>query len=138
MAGELQETGETHSQLTICLNFLQLLCPTTLGVYGGFFSGGYVAMLTTVLIVFFSITFIEAVAVTKVLNLFSSLVATAVFGMRGLIDWKLGLTLGFCSFAGAIVGAMVARRLSYRLLRRLFFAAVLGLAVKTLLYDARW
>ncbi len=30
MAGELQETGETNSQLTICLNFLQLLCPTTL------------------------------------------------------------------------------------------------------------
>jgi hypothetical protein len=43
-----------------------------LGVYVGFFSGGYVALLRAVLYAFFGITFIEAVAVTKVLNLFSS------------------------------------------------------------------
>ena len=64
-----------------------------LGVYGGFFSGGYVALLTAAFVAFFGMTFIEAVAVTKVLNLFSSLVATAVFAVRGLIDWRLGLIL---------------------------------------------
>jgi uncharacterized protein len=44
-----------------------------LGIYGGFFSGGYVALLTAVFVAFFGMTFLEAVAVTKVLNLFSSL-----------------------------------------------------------------
>ena len=48
-----------------------------LGVYGGFFSGGYVALLTVAYVFFFRMTFTEAVAVTKVLNLFSSLIATA-------------------------------------------------------------
>jgi uncharacterized membrane protein YfcA len=105
-----------------------------LGVYGGFFSGGYVVMLTSVMAAFFGMTFLEAVAVTKLLNVFSSLVASAVFGLRGLIDWKLGLILGDCSFCGAAAGALVARRLSDQLLRRLFLAAVFILAAKTMLY----
>jgi uncharacterized protein len=109
-----------------------------LGIYGGFFSGGYVALLTAALVAFFGITFIESVAITKVLNLFSSLVATAVFAMRGLIDWRLGLILGAVSFAGAVAGAALARNLSNHALRRIFLVAVLALAAKTLLYDVRW
>ena len=65
-------------------------------------------MLTTVLVAFFGMTFLEAIAVAKVLNLFSSLIATAVFAVRGLIDWKLGLLLGVASFAGAAAGAALA------------------------------
>jgi uncharacterized protein len=109
-----------------------------LGVYGGFFSGGYVAMLMTVLIACFRMTFLEAVAATKVLNLFSSLVATAVFAARGLIDWKLGLILGVVSFGGGTAGATVALRLDNRLLRRVFLTAVIAMAAKTLIYDVRW
>ncbi len=41
-----------------------------LGVYGGFFSGGYVALLTVAYLFFFRMTFTEAVAITKVLNVF--------------------------------------------------------------------
>src|SRR5262245_46999362 len=92
-------------------------------------------MLTAVLVGCFGITFLEAVAATKVLNLFSSLVATAVFAERGLIDWKLGLVLGVASFVGAAAGAVIARKLSNRLLRRIFLIAVVALAVKTLFYD---
>jgi uncharacterized protein len=106
-----------------------------LGVYGGFFSGGYVALLTAALVACFGMTFIESIAVTKVLNLFSSLVATAVFAMRGLIDWKLGLILSATSFVGAAGGAVLARKLSNRILRRIFFVAVVVLAAKAVLYD---
>jgi uncharacterized protein len=109
-----------------------------LGVYGGFFSGGYVAMLTMALVVCFRMKFIESIAVTKVLNLASSLVATAVFAAQGLIDWRLGPILGLVSFTGAVAGAGIARRLSDRILRRVFLAAVLVLAGKTLLLDVRW
>jgi uncharacterized membrane protein YfcA len=108
-----------------------------LGVYGGFFSGGYVTLLTAVFVAFFGMTFIESVAVTKVLNLFSSLVASAVFAARGLIDWNLGLTLSLVSFVGAAIGAAVAQTLSNAFLRRLFLVVVISLAVKTLFYDLR-
>jgi uncharacterized membrane protein YfcA len=110
-----------------------------LGVYGGFFSGGYVALLTATFVALLGMTFLEAVAVTKVLNLVSSLVATIVFAARGgFIDWRLGLILSLGSFAGAAVGAVVARKLSNALLRRIFLVAVIALAVKTLAYDLRW
>ena len=109
-----------------------------LGVYGGFFSGGYVALLTAAFVACFGMTYLEAIATTKVLNLFSSLVATAVFAVRGLIDWKLGLILGAVSFVSAAAGAALSRKLSNHNLRRIFLVAVLALAVKTLLYDVSW
>jgi uncharacterized membrane protein YfcA len=109
-----------------------------LGIYGGFFSGGYVALLTAAFIAFFGMTFLEAIAVTKLLNLSSSTVATAVFAVHGLINWRLGLLLGVVSFAGAVVGAAFARQLSNTNLRRIFLVAVFALAAKTLAYDVRW
>jgi uncharacterized membrane protein YfcA len=109
-----------------------------LGIYGGFFSGGYVALLTTAYVAFFGMTFLEAVAVTKVLNIFSSLVATAIFAGEGIIDWNLGLVLGVVSFGGAVVGAAVAQRMSNVWLRRIFVTAVVALAIKTLLVDVTW
>ena len=108
-----------------------------LGVYGGFYSGGYVALLTAAFVACFEMTFLQAVAVTKVLNLFSSLVASVVFTARGLIDWRLGLLLSLVSFAAAASGAAVAQKLSDHLLRRVFLVAVIALAVKTLAYDLR-
>jgi uncharacterized protein len=108
-----------------------------LGIYGGFFSGGYVALLTAAFVAFFGMTFLDAVAVTKVLNLVSSLAATVVFAARGLIDWRLGLILSFVSFAGAALGAMIARNLSNAFLRRVFLVAIAAIALKTLLYELR-
>jgi hypothetical protein len=40
-------------------------------------------LLTAAFVAFFHFTFIEAVALTKVLNMFSSLVATLVFAKEG-------------------------------------------------------
>jgi uncharacterized membrane protein YfcA len=108
-----------------------------LGVYGGFFSGGYVALLTATFVALFGMTFLEAVALTKVLNVVSSLVATLVFAARGLIDWRLGLTLSLVSFIGAAFGAGAARKMSNSLVRRVFVATVLALEAKTLLLDVQ-
>ncbi len=109
-----------------------------LGIYGGFFSGGYVALLTAAVVAFFGMTFIEAVAVTKVLNVYSSLVATIVFAVQGLIDWRLGLILSLASFPAAALGAVLARNVSNTLLRRVILITVIALAAKTLVSDLKW
>jgi uncharacterized protein len=103
-----------------------------LAIYGGFFSGGYVTMLTAAFVLLFGMTFLQAVATTKVINVFSSGVATLVFVWRGVVDMKLGLILGVCMFLGALLGGQIALRLSTVWLRRIFIAAVLVLAVKLL------
>jgi len=104
-----------------------------LAIYGGFFSGGYVTMLTAAFVVFLGMTFLQAVATTKVINVFSSGVATLVFLWRGVVDLKLGVILGITMFLGALLGSRIALLLSAIWLRRIFIAAALCLAVKLLL-----
>jgi uncharacterized membrane protein YfcA len=47
-------------------------------------------MLTAVFVFFFGLTFLQSVATTKIINLFSSLVATVIFALHGVVDYKLG------------------------------------------------
>ena len=109
-----------------------------LGIYGGFFSGGYVTLLTAAYVALFGMTFIRAVATTKVINIVSSLVATIVFALLGLIDYRLGILLGVTMFLGGIIGGYAALRMQNVWLRRVFLLTVIVLALKTLLYDIAW
>jgi uncharacterized protein len=81
-----------------------------LAIYGGFSSGGYVTMLTAAFVLLFGMTFLQAVATTKVINVFSSGVATVVFVWRGVVDLKLGVLLGISMFLGALLGGLVGDR----------------------------
>jgi uncharacterized protein len=103
-----------------------------LAVYGGFFSGGYVTILTAIFVFFFGLTLLQSVAATKVLNIFSSAVATIIFAWHGVLDYKLGLILGVTMFLGALAGGNIAIRLSSGWLRRIFLFAVIVLAAKML------
>jgi uncharacterized protein len=99
-----------------------------LAVYGGLFSGGYVTMLTAVFVFCFGLSFLQSVATTKVINIFSSLVATVIFAWRGVVDYRLGALLAVTMFVGATIGGHVAMRLPAVWLRRIFIVAVVGLA----------
>ncbi len=113
---------------------LTYLLTFVLGVYGGLFSGGYVTILTAVCVGIYGMKYGEAVASTKLINVFSSAIATAVFMWQGLVDYKLGVMIGVAMFAGAYVGAHYATKLNDVWLRRIFLTTVLLLAAKTL-YD---
>lgn len=119
--GSTQERRATAGLLGYAVTFL-------LAIYGGFFSGGYVTLLTSAFVVLFGMTFLQAVATTKVANVFSSGVATLVFLWRGVVDLRLGLILGVTMFLGALLGGRIAFWLSAAWLWRIFIGAVLGLA----------
>src|SRR5688572_14647656 len=104
-----------------------------LAIYGGLYSGGYVTVLTAVLIAFFGMTYAGSIAATKVLNVFSSSIATAVFIYQGLVNFRLGAILAVTMFAGAYVGAHYATKMNEVWLRRIFLSAVLLLALKTII-----
>ena len=123
---EVAEISKRARILTFILTFL-------LGIYGGLYSGGYTTMLTAVYVAFFGMTFSESVASTKLINVFSSAIATIIFMWQGLIDYKLGLILAITMFIGAYIGANVVTKLSDIWLKRIFITVVLILAVKTLL-----
>jgi uncharacterized membrane protein YfcA len=127
--GVVKESPVSRAALaiTFVLTFL-------LGIYGGLYSGGYVTILTATLVAFFGMTFSEAVASTKFINIFSSLVATMVFAWQNLIDYRLGIILAVTMFVGAYIGAHYATRLNDLWLKRIFLTTVFLLALKTI-YD---
>lgn len=102
-----------------------------LAIYGGLYSGGYVTVLTATCVAFLGMTYSGAIAATKVINVFSSGIATIVFMYQGLVDYRLGVILGITMFAAAYIGAHFATRMNEIWLRRIFLATVLLLAVKT-------
>lgn len=105
-----------------------------LAIYGGMYSGGYVTILTASFIAFLGMNYAESVGSTKLVNVFSSGVATVVFMWQGLVDYRLGAILAVTMFVGAYIGAHYAAKMNEVWLKRIFLATVFLLAIKTL-YD---
>jgi uncharacterized membrane protein YfcA len=108
---------------------------TVLGVYGGFFSGGYTTLMTVLCTVCFGLTMMESVALTKPINLLSNAAASAVFFASGLIDLRVGIPLAVANLLGGWLGAHVALKGGDRFVRQLFLVTVAALAAKLLLWD---
>lgn len=103
-----------------------------LGIYGGFFSGGYVTLLTATYIALFHMTYLEAIANTKVINFFSSLIATLLFIVHGIVDYQLGIVLGVVMLLGGMLGSRLVLKLSNKWIQRIFLITVIVLACKSL------
>jgi uncharacterized membrane protein YfcA len=78
-------------------------------------------------------TFSEAIAGTKYLNVFSSGIATLVFMWQGLVDYKLGLILAVTMFSAAYIGAGIVTKINNIWLKRIFLAVVIALAIRLIL-----
>lgn len=105
-----------------------------LAIYGGLYSGGYVTVLTATFVAFLGMDYGEAVGSTKLVNVFSSGIATLVFMWQGLVDYTLGIILAGTMFVGAYIGAHYAAKMNEIWLKRIFLGTVVILAAKTL-YD---
>ncbi|MDX2212257.1 MAG: sulfite exporter TauE/SafE family protein [Oculatellaceae cyanobacterium bins.114] len=114
------------------VEFLGYAATFILGIYGGFFSGGYVTLLTAAYVMLFRMTFIQAIATTKLINIFSSLVATLVFAHQEIVNYSLGLILGLAMFVGGIIGGKLSLKLSNVWLQRIYLTVVSILVVITL------
>lgn len=126
-----RDSGVTESRsVSQKLVITTFIATFLLGIYGGLYSGGYVTILTPVLVAFFGMTFTESIASTKLINVFSSTIASIVFAFQGLIDYKLGIILGVTMFVGAYFGAHYATKLNEVWLKRIFLAVVFLLALK--------
>jgi len=114
--------------------YVGLAATFLLAIYGGLYSGGYVTILTAAFVAFMGMDYAESVGSTKLVNVFSSGVATVVFMRQGLVDYSLGAILAVTMFAGAYVGAHYAAKMNEVWLKRIFLGTVVILAIKTF-YD---
>jgi uncharacterized membrane protein YfcA len=125
------ENPTAPSRLRLVVGFAAV---TVLGIYGGMFSGGYTTLLTFTCVVALGMPLMQTVGTTKLVNLASSGVASAVFAFAGVIDYRVAVPASLASFAGGWVGAHLAIQRGERFVRALFLVTVLGMAAK-LLHD---
>jgi len=109
-----------------------LVAVTLLGVYGGLFSGGYTTLLTFTCVVALGMPLMRTVGTTKLVNLASSAVASAVFVRAGLVDYRVAVPASLASFVGGWAGAQLALARGERFVRGLFVVTVLAMALKLL------
>lgn len=127
----IQERGKEISKFKF---FSAGLSVFILGIYGGFFSGGYVTLLSYVLILFFGLNFLQVAFITKIFNLFSSSAACAFFYYHGLIDFSVGIPLAVSMSSGAFLGAKLAVMKGNPWVKKVFIIAVIVLAIKLLAF----
>lgn len=96
-----------------------------LSVYGGYYGGGFGLTILALL----SITSLKNIHVVNglknILSAIETLVSAIVLFNSGLINWKVGLILGFGALIGGYFGARYAQKLSLKYLR--YVIIIIGL-----------
>ncbi len=88
-----------------------------LAIYGGYYGGGF-GLIILVLLSFTKMNNIHAINGLKNLNgIFVSFLSIVVLFNSGLINFKVGLTIGVGSLVGGYLGAKLAPRISLKYLR---------------------
>lgn len=109
---------------------LAVLAGAVIGFYDGIFGPGTGTFLMIVLVALLGFAFLTASSIAKVVNVSTNLGALVVFGLHGVILWRLGLLLALANVSGGLLGAHVAIRGGSALVRRVFLLVTLVLIIK--------
>ncbi|MBI2634754.1 sulfite exporter TauE/SafE family protein [Candidatus Peregrinibacteria bacterium] len=104
-----------------------------LGIYGGFFGVGFGTLITFVFVLV-GLNFVKSAAVSRVVGLIMSAVATAVFAFNGLINYPYALAIGLGLAIGGWIGAGIGVKKGNSYIRVLFIIILLATIVK-LVFD---
>lgn len=105
-----------------------------IGFYDGLLGPGTGSFLLIVLVAVLGFSFLQASATAKVVNLGTNLAALIVFGLTGSVLWLLGLLMGACNVAGAVIGARMAITRGSGFVRAVFLTVV-GVLILRLAWD---
>jgi uncharacterized membrane protein YfcA len=110
------------------------LAGLAIGFYDGMIGPGTGSFLLIVLVAGLGYSFLNGSSTAKVVNLGTNAAALIVFGLTGSVMWALGLLMGACNVAGAVIGARMAIRRGSSFVR-LVFLAVVGILILRLGWD---
>lgn len=109
---------------------IAIVAGAIIGFYDGIFGPGTGTFLMLVLVALLGFAFLTASSIAKVVNVSTNLGAIVVFGLHGVILWRLGLVLALANVTGGMLGAHVAIRGGSALVRRVFLLVTVMLIVK--------
>jgi uncharacterized membrane protein YfcA len=101
-----------------------------IGYYDGIFGPGTGSFFMLAFVSLAGFGVLKATAHTKLLNFSSNFGAFAIFTAIGVINWKIGLLMGFAQMAGAMTGSSLAMKNGAKLIRPLLVVTCVLLAAK--------
>jgi uncharacterized membrane protein YfcA len=104
-----------------------------LGIYGGFLGVGFGTLITFVFVLI-GLNFVKSAAVSRVVGLIMSAVATAVFAYHGAINYPYAIALGLGLAIGGWIGAGIGVRKGNDYIKVLFIIILLATIAK-LIFD---
>jgi uncharacterized membrane protein YfcA len=130
-----KDTGiqETKVDFTFRHDLLNLVCGILIGFYSGIFGGGTNIFIIFLLVYLSGNSFLQAVANSKLPNILITAASLPAFIGNGHVIWKIGIPLTVCTALGSTVGAKIALKKGSRLIRYLFLALVISLAITYLI-----
>ena len=111
--------------------WLAVIMALAIGWYDGFFGPGTGSFFLFFLVRWLSLDFLQASAVTKLLNIASNLAALLLLALGGHVWWQLGLAMAAANMLGSLLGTRLALTHGVTLVRRVFIAVVTLLLLKT-------
>jgi uncharacterized protein len=106
------------------------LSGSVIGFYDGIFGPGTGSFIALILVAVIGFAFLEATAITKVVNWGTNLAALITFQLGGHILWVIGLTLGVANLIGALFGVRIAVKGGSVLIRKAFIAVTVLLILR--------
>ncbi len=103
-------------------------------VFAASIGGGVGILILYILIIFFGFTIIEANSTDNFSWFFLSLLSLIIFGINGIVDYTLGITLFLGMVAGGYIGAHVAIKKGNSWVKMVLLVAVVISGVKLLFF----
>ena len=100
------------------------------GLYDGFLGPGTGSFFVIALVGLMGFGFLQASVLAKLANLTTNLAAVLVFGVSGVIVWKLALPMAAANLCGGFLGARMALRHGSGFVRRVFLVVIGVLSVR--------
>jgi len=119
----LRHASKKHHQIAIAAGLI-------IGFYDGIFGPGTGSFLMLILVASLGYAFLTASAIAKVVNVSTNIGAIIVFGLHGVILWKLGALMAVANVSGAIVGSRLAIKGGSTLVRKVFLLVTMALIIK--------
>ena len=128
-----EDLGARHAPIVFsrARGYLALTAIGGIGMYDGFFGPGTGSFLMLLFIRLYGFDFLHASAGARTINVATNAGALLFFGIHGEVHWALGIALGLCNAAGAVLGVHTAIRHGSKFIRGVFIAIVIALIAKT-------
>lgn len=104
-----------------------------IGIYAGFFGGGYGAIMSYILLFIFGKTFLQSAGTRKIPGIASDIVAFIIFFVNGFFNFTFGIVILVGSSIGAFIGSHYALRIGNEWIKRGFIIIIFIMAIKLLI-----